>query len=313
LKEIIRCGTMDDGAADLETSALEVEACELDRAITSLLQFHDPQANKWINDFVALPRAWSVSLYLAFPPPGSAAGVSLDVRFFSLNLLLSKIRGDQSQVPAEEAQEIYEALVRQLPLNLGNQMVGARLCLVVSGAAALAGADTCYELVEYIVGGFVDGPLAVELLISLAEETLQYATALPWQVGECMQECGPQVISYLQALIVAPGVQEEFVTRVIVCLTRWIRSGAVLSELYLENAPFLEVVLGALGSSDDATLEAAVAALSELLSAVDPLPGREDAMRAVISALLGQKGQFVAAMSGPILRVQLLLSLVKCS
>lgn len=308
--------TMDDDAAstDLETRALEVEACELDRAITSLLQSHAFQANNWINDFVALPRAWSVSLYLAFPPPGSAAGGSPDVRFFALNLLLSKIRGDQSQVPAEEAQEIYEALVRQLPLNLGNRMVGARLCLVVSGAAALAGADTCYDLVEYIVGGSVDGPLAVELLVSLAEETLHRTTSLPWQVGECMQECGPQVISYLQALVVVPGVQEEFVARVIVCLERWIRSGVVLSEFYLENAPLLKVVLGALGSSDDATFEGAVAALSELICAVDPLPGREDAVHSVVSALLVQKGQFVAAMSGPtdaaIKRAQALLSLV---
>ena len=307
---------MDEDAAqaELETRALEVEACELDRAIISLLHTHDPQANEWINNFVTLPRAWSVSLYLAFPPSGSAAGGSQDVRFFALNLLLSKIRGDQSQVPAEEAQEIYEALIRQLPLNIGNRQVGARLCLVVSGAAALAGADTCYDLVEYIVNGSVDGPLAVEFLISLAEETLHRNTALPWQVGECMQECSPQVITYLQALVATPGVQQLLIARVVVCLERWICSGVVLSEFYLENGPFLKVVLEALGSSNDATFEGAVAALSELVRAVDQLPGREDAMHAVISVVLAQKRQFAAAVSDPndatIKRAQALLSLV---
>ncbi|KAG0601884.1 hypothetical protein M758_11G145300 [Ceratodon purpureus] len=305
---------MESNLIACETRALEVEACELDRAINSLLHTHDPQANDWINNFVTLPRAWSVSLYLAFPPPGSAAGGSQDVRFFALNLLLSKIRGDQSQVPAEEAQEIYEALIRQLPLNIGNPQVGARLCLVVSGAAALAGADTCYDLVDYIVGGSVEGFLAVELLISLAEETLHRNTALPWQVGECMQECSPLVITYLQAQVTVPGVQQRLVARVIVCLERWICSGVVLSEFCLESSPFLKVILEALGSSDDATFEGAVAALSELVRAVDYLPGREDAMRVVISAVLAQKGQFAAAMSDPndgtIKRAQALLSLV---
>lgn len=294
----------DAAETDLESRRLEAEACELERVISSLLQTHDPRANESITNFVTLPRAWSVSLYLAFPPPGSGVGAAAaEVRFFALNLLLSKIRGDSSQVPAEEAQEIYEALMRQLPLNLENRMVGARLCLVVSSAAALAGADTCYNLVESIVGGFIqEGPLlAVELLINLAEETLHRSMALPWQVGVCMQECSPQVLAYLQFLVTSSpggsGREELLVARVLVCLERWMLAGITLSELYMENAPLLKVVLDSLGSPDEACFEGAVATLLELIAAVDPLPGREDAIRATVAAILTQKGQFVAAMA----------------
>ena len=49
------------------------------------------------------------------------------------------------------------------PLNIGNRQVGARLCLVVSSATTLTRAETCYDLVENIVNGSIDGPLVVEI------------------------------------------------------------------------------------------------------------------------------------------------------
>lgn len=40
------------------------------------------------------------------------------------------------------------------------------------------------------------------------------------QVGECMQDCAPQVLTYLQSMVTS-SVQEEVVARAIVCLERW--------------------------------------------------------------------------------------------
>lgn len=59
-------------------------------------------------------------------------------------------------------------------------MVGVRLCLVVSGVVVLVGVDICYDLVEYIVGGFVDGFLVVELFVSFVEEILYWIILLFW-------------------------------------------------------------------------------------------------------------------------------------
>jgi hypothetical protein len=131
-----------------ESRILQAQARQLESAILSLLRDHHPDASKWITDFVTLPEAWSVSLYLAFPPPETtmAVGRVPEARFFALNLLLAKIRSDWSEVAAADAREIYEVLWRQLPANLGNPMVAERLCLVVSSAAAMAGAETCYEV-----------------------------------------------------------------------------------------------------------------------------------------------------------------------
>jgi len=304
-----------------ESRILQAQARQLESAILSLLRDHHPDASKWITDFVTLPEAWSVSLYLAFPPPETTTAVGRvpEARFFALNLLLAKIRSDWSEVAAADAREIYEVLWRQLPANLGNPMVAERLCLVVSSAAAMAGAETCYELVESIVGGessmrpSVEPVLGVELLISLAEESLLRSSALPWQVGECMQDCAPQVLTYLQSMVTS-SVQEEVVARAIVCLERWLQSGVTLSELYSDYTALWKRLLGALGSKVDTCFNAAVTTLCELVAAVDPLPGREPAVQAAISALLAQKWEYTAAVLEPtesnILHSQGLLTLV---
>lgn len=135
----------------VEEQRLQKAASELQAAISTVLFTNsDPSqlrlANEWMTGFLASPLAWSVSLYLAFPPQGCGLGFQQEVRFFSLNLLLSKIRTDWLNVAASDAREIYNVLLRQLPLNRHDAVVGARLCVVIGAAAALAGTDTCYEV-----------------------------------------------------------------------------------------------------------------------------------------------------------------------
>ena len=141
-----------------EDKMLHKRAEELESAISTILFCHDGAnsiksdqshlraANEWITNFLSSPLAWPTSLYLSFPPNGSSIGKLQEVRFFSLNLLLSKIRNDWINVPPQDARQIYEVLLRQIPLNHREAMVGGRLCIVAAAAAALAGADTCYEV-----------------------------------------------------------------------------------------------------------------------------------------------------------------------
>jgi hypothetical protein len=97
-----------------------------------------------------------------------------------------------------------------------------------------------------------------------------------------MQDCAPQVLTYLQSMVTS-SVQEEVVARAIVCLERWLQSGVTLSELYSDYTALWKRLLGALGSKVDTCFNAAVTTLCELVAAVDPLPGREPAVQAAIS------------------------------
>lgn len=242
--------------------------------------------------------AWSVSLYLAFPPEGSGLGLQQEVRFFSLNLLLSKIRTDWLNVAAADAREIYDVLLRQLPLNHHDIIVGARLCVVVAAAAALAGADTCYELVENVVGDSkLELALKIDLLTALAEETLHRGRNLSWMVKDCMEDCCPQVLMFLNAVVTSCG-QSEISGKIFTCFERWIPAGVVLSELYTEYGSLFTSLLEAFKSPMEAVFQPAVWALSELVSQVDILPGREAAICALIKTILAQKWQYDAAATG---------------
>lgn len=62
-----------------------------------------------------------------------------------------------------------------------------------------------------------------------------------------------------------------------------IPGGVTLSELYSDHNLLLQSLLGALGSSSMICFDASVSALVELVSAVDILPGRREAVHAIIA------------------------------
>lgn len=289
-----------------EELRLQERAQELQTAIiTVLFSQNDPSqlrmANAWMTSFLASPLAWSVSLYLAFPPPVSNLGLQQEVRFFSLNLLLSKIRTDWLQLTPKDAREIYDVLIRQLPFNRHDKIVRARLCVVLGAAAALAGADTCYELIETAVGESeveLELALKIDVLTALAEETLHRTHGLSWEVKHCMQECCPQVLIFLNT-VVESCEQIDILGNFFTCLERWIPTGVTLSELFSGYPLLFSSLLGALGSSNEACFQPAVWALLELVSQVDILPGRESAICALIKAVLAQKWQYDAAATTP--------------
>ncbi|CAI5996590.1 unnamed protein product [Closterium sp. NIES-65] len=285
-------------ASDDEQSLL-AGAKEMEAAISALL--HDPDltkrqaANDWLNTYCGQPVVWTVVLYLAFPPPGAGVGGAADVRFFALNILLNKMRSDWGQLSPEDAAEIFETLVRQLPAALAPGMdpvVRSRLCIVIGAAAALAGPNTCYELMEAVERQAEYG-VAVELLTALAEEALLRARAHPREVMECLQDCCPKVIRLLERALtssVADTLPPDTIAKSLTCLARWKQAGLTLSELHREHAPLHQALLLALASQHSAVQEAAVGVLSELLLEVDILPGRDEAVKATIQGLLALRG-----------------------
>ncbi|KAH7441186.1 hypothetical protein KP509_03G028200 [Ceratopteris richardii] len=286
-------------------------ASELQAAISTVLFSNtDPSqlrlANEWITAFLASPIGWSVSLYLAFPPQGCDLGLQPEVRFFSLNLLLSKVRTDWLNIPPTDAREIYEVLLRQLSLNCHSPVVASRLCIVVGAVAPIAGVDTCYELVTSVIEvqesslmefSLLDLSLKIDLLTALAEETLHRGRTLSWMVRDFMQDSCPQVLAYLNDLATSCN-QNEVLGKMFTCFERWIPAGVVLSELYTDYGMLFAALVEALNTPNESVFQPAVWALSELVSQVDVLPGREAAILALMKSLLAQKWKYDAATGG---------------
>lgn len=130
---------------------VDAGASDLENAICALLDSSGDQeklrfANQWLNNFVRTPLAWTVTLYLAFPPTNSHLGNQQEVRYFALNLLLSKVRNDWVQLSREDAQEIYETLKKQLPSIGDSHQLSSRLSVVVAATAGVAGEVATYEV-----------------------------------------------------------------------------------------------------------------------------------------------------------------------
>jgi hypothetical protein len=128
-------------------------ARELDHAITALLQLETVDtakqmaANEWLTQFVTKPFAWTAALSVAFPPEHyDGVGRLMEVRYFTLNILLGKIRADWIQLGSDDAWEIYQTVLGQLPSNLDDSWFASRLLVLVSAAAAVAGEEAIVEV-----------------------------------------------------------------------------------------------------------------------------------------------------------------------
>ncbi|KAI5069093.1 hypothetical protein GOP47_0015394 [Adiantum capillus-veneris] len=259
-----------------EEQRLQKTAGELQAAISTVL-FNNSEpsqlrlANDWIISFLGSPWAWPASLYLAFPPQGCGLG-----------------------------------LQQELSLKGHSASAASRLCVVIGAVAPIAGVDTCYELVASVVEGAEtnavessqpDLLLKIDLLTSLAEETLHRGRSLSWMVRDCMQDCCPQVLTYLNALVTS-CCQTEVLGKVFTCFERWIPAGVVLSEIYTDYGALFRALSEALKVPLESVFQPAVWALSELVSQVDVLPGREAAISALMRTILAQKWQYDAAAAG---------------
>ncbi|GBG81304.1 hypothetical protein CBR_g31980 [Chara braunii] len=310
----------DDNGNGLDDPDLDTCVAEAQAEIIALLRDSDPErrkkANEYITTLAADPAGWRVTFALALGPDDAPttkraetgnmvaepSAIPADVRFFALNMLLSKVRLDWMQLSPADAQDLFEGLLRDVP-RTEDSLVRSRLCIVVGAVAALAGPGICWELLERIFGNAaeeipaMENSLALELLTALAEETLLRSRAHYWEVGECMQESCPSVLKLLQevSLSAATGNNTALLTKAFKCLERWRQAGITLSELQTDYNPLLLALLESLGSHDTQVFEAAVNVLGELIMEVDVLPGREAAAHTVLKGLLGRKVIYIAA------------------
>jgi len=249
-------------------------------AVRVLLTSRDPAAlsaaNSTLAEVASDPRGWPVAFALASAPDAHAA-------FFGLNLLLAKARSQR--LPDEDADALYSWLHAQLAsASRPPQLLIDRMCTLLACLAAASGGDAVAELVEEALG--MDEPLALCALGALAEEALHRGTALDYDVTAALQEAADSVVAFASRAAAPGNAAQAFE-----CLARWCRAGVTLSQLAHEDAsvapPLLPALVAAAGSldGDERAAEAAAAVLEDLLEAVDPLPGRNEAVAHVANGM----------------------------
>ena len=258
-------------------------------AVRVLLTSRDPAAlaaaNATLAEVASDPRGWPVAFALASAPDAHAA-------FFGLNLLLAKARAQR--LPDDDADALYAWLLAQLAAaSKPPQLLIDRMCTLLACLAAASGGDAVAELVEEALG--MDESLALCALGSLAEEALHRGTALEYGVTAALQEAADSVVAFASRAAARGNAAQAFE-----CLARWCRAGVTLAHEDASVAPLLPALVAAAGSpdGDERAAEAAAAVLEDLLEAVDPLPGRSEAVAHVAHGMGAAWAALAASVDG---------------
>ena len=183
----------------------------------------------------------------------------------------------------------------------GATALGPHLANLAAAVSAAGGAHVLADLVARAVahaapdaaGGWpADGTkavgphahAAVALLAAAAEESLHGIRARDRDVVAAMQDALEDVLWVLDAVLSAPSpeiVSHAARAAAFACLDAWIPAGVVLSELRERHPGAFAAVVAAATRDGDPTAASVVASL---VTAVDPLPGRSEAIACVLSA-----------------------------
>ena len=131
-----------------EAAEMQAMASQAASAILVLLRDGNTenraQANTWLTALSMRPEAWPIIVALSLQNYDAA---NQDVHFFALNMLLHKVRSDNShqQVSEHQKADVYYKLLDAL-LKAGSDLVRARMCIVIAAIAAASGAEACYEV-----------------------------------------------------------------------------------------------------------------------------------------------------------------------
>ena len=264
-------------------------------AVRVLLTSRDPAAlsaaNATLAQVAADPHAgWPVAFALASAPDDHAA-------FFGLNLLLAKTRSQR--LPEADADALYAWLHSRLDVRVNPPpLLRDRMCTLLAALAAASGGDAVTELVEEALA-MRDESTALSALSALAEEALHRGRALDYDVTAALQEAADGVVAFASHAASRGNAVAAFR-----CLANWCRAGVTLSQLALEDAavapPLLPALIAAAGApdGDERAAEAAAAVLEDLLEAVDPLPGRAEAVARVAHGMMAAWGALATAAEG---------------
>ena len=264
-------------------------------AVHPLLTSGEPAAlaaaNATLAQVAADPQGWPVAFALATAPDAHAA-------FFGLNLLLAKARAQR--LPDADADALYAWLQSQLSpgVDAPPPLLRDRMCTLLACLAAASGGDAVAELVSEAVS-CVDEGTALGMLSALAEEALHRGRALDYDVTAALQEAADEVVAFASRAASRGLAADAFE-----CLARWCRAGVTLSQLAHEDAavapPLLPALIAAAGApeGDERAADAAAAVLEDLLEAVDPLPGRVEAVSRVAHGMAAAWAALATAAEG---------------
>ena len=251
-------------------------------AVRVLLTSRDPAAlsaaNATLAHVAADPHAgWPVAFALASAADDHAA-------FFGLNLLLAKTRSQR--LPDADADALYAWLHGRLDVRVNPPaLLRDRMCTLLAALAAASGGDAVAELVEEALA-MRDESTALSALSALAEEALHRGRALDYDVTAALQEAADGVVAFTSHAASRGNAVAAFQ-----CLANWCRAGVTLSQLAHEDAaaapPLLPALIAAAGApdGDERAADAAAAVLEDLLEAVDPMPGRAEAVARVAKGM----------------------------
>ena len=264
-------------------------------AVRVLLTSRDPAAlsaaNATLAQVAADPHAgWPVAFALASAPDDHAA-------FFGLNLLLAKTRSQR--LPEADADALYAWLHGRLDVRVNPPaLLRDRMCTLLAALAAASGGDAVAELVEEALA-MRDESTALSALSALAEEALHRGRALDYDVTAALQEAADGVVAFASHAASHGNAVAAFQ-----CLANWCRAGVTLSQLAHEDAaaapPLLPALIAAAGApdGDERAADAAAAVLEDLLEAVDPLPGRAEAVARVAKGMASAWAALATAAEG---------------
>ena len=270
-------------------------ADEAAAAVRVLLTSRDPAAlsaaNATLAQVAADPHAgWPVAFALASAPDDHAA-------FFGLNLLLAKTRSQR--LADADAKALYDWLHSRLDVRVNPPpLLRDRMCTLLAALAAASGGKAVTELVEEALA-MRDESTALSALTALAEEALHRGRALGFDVTDALQEAADGVVAFASHAASRGNAVAAFQ-----CLANWCRAGVTLSQLAHEDAavasPLLSALISAAGAldGDERAADAAAAVLEDLLEAVDPLPGRVEAVARVAQGMGAAWGALAAAAEG---------------
>ncbi|KAA6422701.1 MAG: hypothetical protein FRX49_07236 [Trebouxia sp. A1-2] len=132
-------------------------------------------ANIWLTEFANSDQAWE-SLQLLHP------NLAPEVQFFSVNLLLSKVKHAWRKLQPEAQRQIqifaWSKLDEVVSSSSANKLIKQRLSLLLATMAAADGADAGAELIQHAMRfaqplsdtGHANLEVMLDLLLSLAEE-----------------------------------------------------------------------------------------------------------------------------------------------
>ena len=230
-----------------------------------------------------------------------ARGEALEVRALGATMLRAKARSEGFAMTPSDAAAMTGEVLSLLGGPDGATALGPHLASLAAAVSAAGGAHTLADLISRAVahaapdaaGGWpADGTLAVgphahaavALLAAAAEESLHRPRAHDRDVVAATRDALEDVLWVLDAVLSAPSptvVSHDARAAAFACLDAWIPAGVTLSELRTERPGALAALVAAATRDGQQT---ATNALAALISAVDPLPGRSEAIAHVLDA-----------------------------